>query len=142
MNTSRAAIDLRGLGKRFGAVQAVDAVTFSVEPGEIFGLMGHNGAGKTTPCGCFLDSHIRRSAARLFSVTTSSVMLSMFAESQATCQAHTRCRPKCLPGNFFTISRRCSPFRARLRRSEPKRYSNASASVQRQDENCAASRLG
>jgi len=48
MNTSRAAIDLRGLGKRFGAVQAVDAVTFSVEPGEIFGLMGHNGAGKTT----------------------------------------------------------------------------------------------
>src|SRR5215510_425836 len=48
MNTSRAAIDLRGLGKHFGAVQAVDALTFSVEPGEIFGLMGHNGAGKTT----------------------------------------------------------------------------------------------
>jgi ABC-2 type transport system ATP-binding protein len=41
-------IDLRGLSKRFGAVQAVDALSFSVEPGEIFGLMGHNGAGKTT----------------------------------------------------------------------------------------------
>jgi ABC-2 type transport system ATP-binding protein len=43
-----AAIDVRGLGKRFGAVTAVDDVSFEVEPGEIFGFMGHNGAGKTT----------------------------------------------------------------------------------------------
>ena len=42
------AIAIRGLSKRFGAVQAVDDLNLSVEPGEIFGLMGHNGAGKTT----------------------------------------------------------------------------------------------
>lgn len=42
------AIEVQGLGKRFGKVVAVDDVSFSVEPGEIFGFMGHNGAGKTT----------------------------------------------------------------------------------------------
>ena len=43
-----AAIEVDGLGKRFGEVTAVDRVSFTVEPGEIFGFMGHNGAGKTT----------------------------------------------------------------------------------------------
>jgi ABC-2 type transport system ATP-binding protein len=42
------AISLHALSKRFGAIAAVDAVTFDVQPGEIFGFMGHNGAGKTT----------------------------------------------------------------------------------------------
>ncbi|MDC0720505.1 ABC transporter ATP-binding protein [Nannocystis bainbridge] len=45
---SGSAILVEALGKRFGAMQAVDGVSFSVEPGEIFGFMGHNGAGKTT----------------------------------------------------------------------------------------------
>jgi ABC-2 type transport system ATP-binding protein len=42
------AIEIEGLCKRFGAVRAVEGVSLTVEPGEIFGLMGHNGAGKTT----------------------------------------------------------------------------------------------
>src|ERR1700736_2843341 len=42
------AIDLRALTKRFGAFTALDALTFSVPPGEIFGLLGPNGSGKTT----------------------------------------------------------------------------------------------
>jgi ABC-2 type transport system ATP-binding protein len=42
------AIDVRELTRRFGDFTAVDAVSFSVRQGEIFGFLGPNGAGKTT----------------------------------------------------------------------------------------------
>ncbi len=42
------AIEVRGLAKRFGEVQAVAEVGFDVFPGELFGFLGPNGAGKTT----------------------------------------------------------------------------------------------
>lgn len=41
-------VRVRGLTRRFGDFTAVDAVTFDVRPGEIFGFLGPNGAGKTT----------------------------------------------------------------------------------------------
>lgn len=42
------AITCRELTKRFGDFKAVDGISFDVEPGEIFGFLGANGAGKTT----------------------------------------------------------------------------------------------
>ena len=42
------AVQVENLVKRFGSFTAVDGVTFSVEPGEVFGILGPNGAGKTT----------------------------------------------------------------------------------------------
>lgn len=42
------AIDIHNLSKSFGRVHALDAVSFSVEKGELFGLIGPDGAGKTT----------------------------------------------------------------------------------------------
>ena len=41
--------------KRFGPILALDDVSFSVEPGRIFGLLGANGAGKTTSMRIILD---------------------------------------------------------------------------------------
>lgn len=41
-------IEVHGLTKSFGSVRALDSVTFSVEKGELFGLIGPDGAGKTT----------------------------------------------------------------------------------------------
>lgn len=42
------AITAQNLTKRFGDFTAVDAISFEVEKGEIFGFLGANGAGKTT----------------------------------------------------------------------------------------------
>lgn len=41
-------ISAKGLTKRYGAIAAVEDVTFEVEAGEIIGFLGPNGAGKTT----------------------------------------------------------------------------------------------
>ena len=46
--TSHAAIEIRGVSRSFGRVQAVVDVDLRVEPGTFVGLIGHNGAGKST----------------------------------------------------------------------------------------------
>jgi ABC-2 type transport system ATP-binding protein len=43
-----AVLEVRNLRKSFGSVQAVEDISFSVEPGEVFTIIGPNGAGKTT----------------------------------------------------------------------------------------------
>lgn len=42
------AVQVKDLEKRFGRFVAVDRISFSVDPGEIFGFLGPNGAGKST----------------------------------------------------------------------------------------------
>ena len=43
-----AVLECKELSKRYGGVQALDQVSFAIEPGRIVGLLGPNGSGKTT----------------------------------------------------------------------------------------------
>ena len=43
-----ATIEVDGLRKRFGSTQALDGMTFTVQPGQVTGFVGPNGAGKST----------------------------------------------------------------------------------------------
>ena len=45
-------LDVNNLGKRYGNNIAVNSVSFRVEQGQVFGLLGPNGSGKTTLLGC------------------------------------------------------------------------------------------
>jgi len=48
VQTARAGLVVDGVSKRFGSTVALDAIGFTVAPGELFGFVGANGAGKTT----------------------------------------------------------------------------------------------
>jgi ABC-2 type transport system ATP-binding protein len=52
--TSKAMLEVSGLTKSFGGKPALRELSFSVREGEVFGLLGHNGAGKSTALGIIL----------------------------------------------------------------------------------------
>ena len=53
----RPILELRGISKRFGAVEALSEVDFEVFPGEVVALVGDNGAGKSTLIKCVAGTH-------------------------------------------------------------------------------------
>ncbi len=59
-----ALLDIQGLSKRFGGVQALEDVSLTVDAGETVGLIGPNGAGKTTLFNC-ITGIFRPSAGRV-----------------------------------------------------------------------------
>ena len=50
--TTVPAVNAEGLAKRFGATQALRGLDLRIRPGEIYGLLGPNGSGKTTFIRC------------------------------------------------------------------------------------------
>ena len=48
-------VNVKGLVKRYGSFTAVDHLDLQIEQGEIFGLLGPNGSGKTTTINCILS---------------------------------------------------------------------------------------
>ena len=48
VTSSRCPVEIEDLTKHYGDVRALDGVSLQAAPGEIFGLLGHNGAGKST----------------------------------------------------------------------------------------------
>ena len=55
------AVSVRDLRKRYGALDAVDGISFDAREGEVYALLGHNGAGKSTTVE-ILEGHRDRSA--------------------------------------------------------------------------------
>ena len=64
MTTSAPLLKVSDLRKSYGAIRAVDGVSFEVRPGEIFGVIGPNGSGKTTLFNSMLGQ-IRPDAGRI-----------------------------------------------------------------------------
>lgn len=57
---------LEGVGKKFGLLTVLNEVSFSVQPGEIVGLVGPNGSGKTTTINVISGVHQANSGRVLF----------------------------------------------------------------------------
>jgi ABC-2 type transport system ATP-binding protein len=49
-------LEVNNLSKRFGRLQAVNSISFSVEKGNVYGLLGPNGSGKSTTLGILLST--------------------------------------------------------------------------------------
>ena len=82
-------LEVSSLTKWYGPVRGVEGVTFSVEPGEIFGYLGPNGAGKTTTIRCIMG---------LLSATCGSVRV--LGQSVVAGRATQHDRIGYLPGDF------------------------------------------
>lgn len=48
-------LTINNLSKRFGRIQAVDKLNLKIEKGQVYGILGPNGSGKTTTLGMILD---------------------------------------------------------------------------------------
>src|SRR5205085_2470107 len=59
-------LEIRGLSKSFGSVQALTDIDFEVRPGEVMALVGDNGAGKSTLIKCVAGAHMADSGEILF----------------------------------------------------------------------------
>ena len=94
MKADLPAIELDGVAKRYGAIQAVRDVSFSLPQGERVALVGHNGAGKTTLIKLMLGL-IRPSAGRL----------RVLGEDPAAGIAGARQRLGCLPETVASTPR-------------------------------------
>ena len=55
--TNAPLLAVRGATRRFGAVTALDDVTFTVDAGEVLAILGDNGAGKSTLIKCISGAH-------------------------------------------------------------------------------------
>jgi branched-chain amino acid transport system ATP-binding protein len=62
--TASPVLETRGLGRRFGGVEAVSDVSFSVPEGQVLGVIGPNGAGKSTFIN-LVTGHIKPSAGKV-----------------------------------------------------------------------------
>ena len=75
-------IEVQGLGKRFGALEAVRNLGFTVGDGEIFGLLGPNGAGKTTTVRMLAGLVVPSAGAAWINATASASPIARMAQNR------------------------------------------------------------
>lgn len=106
-----ATVSTTGVSKRYGAVQAVKDVTFTLNAGETIALVGHNGAGKTTLIKLMLGL-----------IRPSTGTVSVLGEDPARGDFHVRQRlgylPESVSFHMALTGRETLAFYARLKRAE------------------------
>ena len=103
-------LQITDLRKRFGETQALDGVTFGVEPGQVFGFLGANGAGKTTTMRIVLD--ILRADDRDRDVAGHAVARTSRAGPSATSPRSAASTRGCRCSSSWSSSRACTASRA------------------------------
>jgi len=98
-------LELSDLARRYGDVIALDGVSFSVEPGQLFGFVGPNGAGKTTAMRIVLGvcGPIAAMCAGAGGPSTQ-----RRARASATCPRSAVCTRRCACATSSAISRACT----------------------------------
>jgi ABC-2 type transport system ATP-binding protein len=103
-----------GLTKTFGAVRAVDGLSFTVEPGSITGFLGPNGAGKTTTLRMLLGLVSPDSGAATISGRAYSDLPAPSSEVGAALEA-TGFHPAAVAGRIWACTARSTGIRAGAR---------------------------
>jgi len=63
--TSQPLLRVQAVSKTFGAIRALNGVSFDLHPGEILGIIGPNGSGKTTVVNC-ITGFIKKTSGKVF----------------------------------------------------------------------------
>jgi ABC-type branched-subunit amino acid transport system ATPase component len=85
-------LDVKDVRKEYGAIKAVDGVSFKVGPGEIVGVIGPNGSGKTTLFNAILGQIRPTSAASPSAARTSPACRRSISHAGASAARSRRCR--------------------------------------------------
>ena len=107
----QATLDAQQLTKYYSAVAAIRDVSFTPEPGTIFGLLGPNGSGKSTTVSLLTGLREPSAGQICFNGSTSPTVSSSTKPVSATCRRRRTSMASCLAGNISNWSDACAESR-------------------------------
>ena len=106
-------LEVADLARRYGDVVALDGLSFTVEPGQLFGFVGPNGAGKTTTMRIILG--VLEPDARRGALARRRRSTSRRGRASATCRRSAGCTRRCGCATSSPTSPRCTGCRGPTR---------------------------